>query len=135
MLVKPPIIDKNITKLKKIDNNITPNETIVTTDTTPYKNRQYKKFIKLIKENKFTNAVITAKILGVNRITIMRWLQTPMIQNALSNELDDRINAIKDSPDWKAHAYLIDKISDDKSDTTPQNIITNIQFILDDKTG
>jgi hypothetical protein len=148
MLINPPIL-KPIKIDNKIDNNnnnqlINGNNTSITADniqtidkpaiTKVMKKKQYRQFYKMVKQGKFTTALLSARILNVDRHTIAKWLETPKIKEAMERELQFNVDQIRANKDWKANAYLIDKISPDKENqTNNQNIITNIQFILDDK--
>lgn len=76
--------------------------------------RQYKAFIRIVKEGKFTSAVVSARVLGVSRQTIADWLQTPKVINAMDEEVESYISKIKQAKDWKASAYLLDKLDYDK---------------------
>lgn len=76
-----------------------------------YKKKEYRRFIKLIKEGKYTTAIMTAKILGVTRQTISVWLQTPRAIQAMNEEVNQYVAKIKSSNDWKASAYLLDRIT------------------------
>ncbi|OGK19008.1 hypothetical protein A3D80_03520 [Candidatus Roizmanbacteria bacterium RIFCSPHIGHO2_02_FULL_40_13b] len=76
--------------------------------------REYKAFTSLVKDGKFTTAMISARILGVSRATIAEWLKTPRIQQAMDEEVDNYISKIKEVKDWKASAYLLDKLDNDK---------------------
>lgn len=79
-----------------------------------YKKKQYRQFLKLIKDNKFTTAMLTSKILGVDRSTVTSWLQTPKAIKELNNTIDSYVSDIAKAKDWKAKAYLIDKVEGTK---------------------
>jgi hypothetical protein len=74
------------------------------------KKRQYNAFIKLIKQGKYTTGVLTARILGVDNHTISKWLNTSKVKLLMNNTYNKYINDIEQSKDWKAKAYLIDKL-------------------------
>lgn len=87
-----------IPKIDYLNNNITKNK------------KEYRAFIRLLKANKMTTGVLASQIIGVSRQTISKWLQTPLALKVLSDTLNNRIKVIEKSKDWKAHAYLIDKL-------------------------
>ena len=74
------------------------------------------KFKRMILKGNFTSARLTAKILGVDKRTIEQWLHLPVIQSALASEINNFTSKIGKSKDWKAQAYLLDKIIDDDKD-------------------
>lgn len=76
------------------------------------KKREYKAFMKLIKQGKYTSAQITSKVLGVDRSTILEWLHTPKVLEVMNNEINEYVGKISSSKDWKAQAYLLDKVID-----------------------
>ena len=76
------------------------------------KKRQYKAFMKLIKEKKYTTALLTSRHLGVDRSTIQAWLDTKVVRAVMESEYNDYIDKIQVSKDWKAQAYLLDKLED-----------------------
>lgn len=78
--------------------------------------RQFKDFYKLAKSHKVTTAVLMAKSIGVTRQTIAKWMEHKLIRKEMSEAIDSSLSLIKSSKDWKAHAYIIDKItaSEDK---------------------
>lgn len=82
--------------------------------------RIYKKFLKLIKGKRALNGVILADILGITRQTVYKWLDTPSAVEVLENNISELTNKIHSSKDWKASAYLLDKLYN-KED------VTNIQ--------
>lgn len=72
--------------------------------------REYRAFIRLIKANKFTSAVFSARLLGVNQHTIREWLNTPLALRALEETSSQYIKDIEEAKDWKAKAYLLDTL-------------------------
>lgn len=91
------------------------------------KKREYKAFMKLIKQGKYTSAKITSKILGVDKTTILEWLHTPMVVEAMNTEIDSYVSRINVSKDWKAQAYLLDKVIDsDKQGTEHTTTLNNL---------
>lgn len=93
------------------------------------KKRAYKIFLKLIKENKYTSAYATAKILGIQPLTIAKWMQTKQAIEAMNSKVSEYVSKIEASPDWKAQAYLFDKImpNEDKPTTAIQIIMPALQ--------
>ena len=80
------------------------------------KKRQYKAFMKLVKDGKYTSAMISARLLGVTRQTIMSWIATPKVQKIMNEEVDNYVSKIQSSKDWKAQAYLLDKLEGTKEE-------------------
>ena len=77
---------------------------------------KYIKFKRLVKKGSYTSARLMAKILQVDKDTIYKWLMTKPIQEALASEINNFTSKIGKSKDWKAQAYLLDKIIDDDKD-------------------
>lgn len=94
------------------------------------KKREFKIFLRLIKQGKFTSAMITSKILGVNRMTIQSWLSMPRVKEAMNTEVNTYVNKISSSKDWKAQAYLLDKTLEhnDKDNISSVNLTNLIQI-------
>lgn len=90
--------------------------------------REYKIFIKLIKAGKVATAVSTARTLGVAYNTVRDWLKTPKAIQAAQENIDIYVQTIERSKDWKAAAYLLDKITGD-SEKTPTGSTQNITII------
>lgn len=80
------------------------------------KKKQYRAFNRLVKEGKYTSAVMSAKILGVDKNTIMSWLKTPKIIKAMEHDVNNYVSKIQSSKDWKAQAYLLDKLEGNKEE-------------------
>lgn len=107
----------------KIESPLSNNELIIR------KKKQYRQFIKLIKEGKFTTAMLTSKLLGVQRNTIMEWLETPKVKAVMNEEVNTFVSKISTSKDWKAQAYLLDKLDDkDSTKDTPITLNNLIQI-------
>jgi len=125
-LIRNDIIENNDHKVIKqnasiLSNNENPKDLIIRNK------KAYKRFIKLVKTGKFTTAMLSAKLIGVQRNTIMEWLKTKAVMAVMNEEINTYISKISGSKDWKAQAYLLDKTlgDDDKEkDTTVQ--LTNL---------
>ena len=80
----------------------------------------FQKFKRLIKKGSYTSARLAAKALGVDRRTILDWENRPEILNLLQQDVHEFTSKIRKNKDWKAQAYLLDKITDteDKEDKT-----------------
>ena len=76
--------------------------------------RQYRQFLKLIKANKVTTAVFTARILNVDEHTISSWFKTPTAIKLLEDTSNKYISRIENANDWKAQAYLLDTLKGNK---------------------
>ena len=96
---------------KLIKSNIEDNKIVVK------KKRIYRHFLKLIKQNKVYTSVLLADILGINRATVSDWFGTSQAQEILSKNINESVSKIKSSKDWKAAAYLIDKVTPKQPDT------------------
>lgn len=90
------------------------------------KKREYKAFMKLIKQGKYTSAYMTSKLLGVDKNTILQWLHTPKVLEVMNNEIDSYVSRINVSKDWKAQAYLLDKLEGTDSTKDTQVSINNL---------
>jgi hypothetical protein len=122
-----PLKPKNITESSKIMSAISPNSNEIIDTGKPLaflrKKREYRQFLKLIKSKKTIPATILAQTLGVNIITIREWLNTPRALEVLASDINYHLNYISKSKDWKAHAWVIDRIS--PQDKTTTNIQVN----------
>jgi hypothetical protein len=140
MLVKPPILtqppkidetpkeNKNISLISNgiIENNgheVTRmerpllNQNDTSKDIFIRKKRQYRMFIKLVREGKYTSARLVSKALGVDNNTVLSWLNTKRVQACMDKEISNYVSRIAGSKDWKAQAYLLDKaIGQDKEE-------------------
>ena len=93
--------------------------------------RVYKQFLKELKGKRAINGVIMADILGVSRQTIYKWLTTPKAVSILQDNITNITNKIIDDPDWKASAYILDKLYDNskeeqKKGDLKQMIVINV---------
>lgn len=105
--------------LSQNDHKIGQNRTLPTV----YKTRQYGLLKKMIKEGKFTSVRMTARAIGVRPETIQSWLSSPSIMKLVAEEMNSYVSDIKQSKDWKAKAYLIDRlIEHNKKDEESSNL-------------
>lgn len=95
------------------------------------KKREYRIFIKMIKAGKISKAIATAKMIGVSYNTVREWLKTPAAIRASEDSIDKYIQIIESSKDWKAAAYLLDKITGD-SEKVPAGPTQNVLIINKD---
>ena len=113
------LMGKSLTKAKESvsnGNELTTNKLDNNLPQRINKTKEYKTFIKLIKKDKFTTAMYTAKLLGVTRQTIATWLRTPSVIKAMNSTIEEYIEDIEQSKDWKAKAYLMDKLEGNKEE-------------------
>lgn len=90
----------------------------------------YQKFKRLIKRGSYTSARMTAKILGVDKRTILEWENRKEIQELLRMDVEHFVSRIKKAKDWKASAYLLDKIEDkDNNINTTVNILEGLTIV------
>jgi len=76
------------------------------------KKRQYRTFIRMVKEGKYISARITAEVLGVDPQTIKEWNNTKKAQEAIAFAVDyhiERMRKVGDR-DWKMHDKMIDRL-------------------------
>lgn len=82
----------------------------------------YNAFLKALKRNNFTTGYMLSKALGVDPQTINLWCRTPKAIKIMQEDIDKYVNKISSAKDWKASAYLLDKITntgeEDKSHAT-----------------
>lgn len=71
---------------------------------------KYIKFKRTVEKNGYTSARLMAQSIGVHKDTISKWLRTPAIQLAMAQTINSYVSDIQSSKDWKAKAYLLDKI-------------------------
>jgi len=88
--------------------------------------KQYRDFMKLIKANKFVTAIQSARIIGVDQRTISEWLETPKALKLMNETSDKYIKDIEQNKDWKAKAYLLDKIEGTTKDKEAAINLTNL---------
>lgn len=87
---------------------------------------KYKKLLKILKEGKYISARITAKALGIGKDTLLEYLKTPKAQQIAINEINESVQVMKKSEDWRSHDRLIQYAigSDDKQgQSTGNNIL------------
>jgi len=100
--------EQNPTEITRLEsNNIQQEEKIIIRD-----KRAYRAFIRLVKQGKYTSATIAARLTGVSRQTIARWLESKKVQEAMQSEVNQYVSDIKASKQWQAKAYLLDKLED-----------------------
>lgn len=111
---KPLNIDNNINK--SLENQNKTDEITSPQVNVNYirQKRIYKRFLKLIKGKNVVNGVIMADILGITRQTVYSWLDTPKAIQILQDNINTLTSKIQDNKDWKASAYLLDKLYDNK---------------------
>jgi len=80
--------------------------------------KAYKTFLRLVRDNKFTTAIVASEITGVTRQTISKWLETPLVRQVMNNTINRYVDKIAQARDWKASAYLIDKLQGKEGNTT-----------------
>lgn len=93
------------------------------------KKRQYRAFIKMVKQGKVTSALVAARILGVSHLTIREWLQTKKVMEAMENDVASYVEKIQVSKDWKAQAYLLDKLQGSKEEEEKQQDLKQLIVI------
>lgn len=72
---------------------------------------EYNAFLRALKKNDFTTAYMMAKALRVSPETIAQWLRTPKAVKIMQTDIQFYVEKIKASKDWKASAYLLDKVT------------------------
>lgn len=84
---------------------------------------QYNAFLKALKRQDFTTAYMMAKALNVSQQTISLWLRTPKAIKIMQQDINYYIQKIRAAKDWKAQAYLLDKITSGNDDNKPSSMI------------
>lgn len=130
--LKEVVTEGEVINSGEISASTAPSQSSIMNNDTPEiqirKKAQYRSFMKLIKEKKYTTAVMTSKILGVERNTLTSWLQTKKVRELMQSTYNGYIDDISTSKDWKAKAYLLDKLEDkDAIKDTAVNINNLIQ--------
>lgn len=87
------------------------------------------KFKRMIKKGGFISARLTAKALGVDKRTIEKWLQLPAVQRELASSISLYTKNIQKSKDWKAHAYLLEKVTGLDEEKSPTNDLKQLIVI------
>lgn len=86
----------------------------------------FNKFVKLVKKGGYTSARLIAKSLGVHKDTILEWSNTSKVKEALGTDIATYVLNIKRNKDWKASAYLLDKVLDQDKGTEQTINLTNL---------
>ena len=129
ILVNATPLKENITEVTKtVTNQLQTNDKSneITNQDNIHNKRVYKKFLKQIKGKRAINGVILADILGVARQTIYKWLDTPSAMEILQQNINEYTTKIGNSKDWKASAYLLDKLYNNKDKEAQQINLTNL---------
>ncbi len=128
----PQEIEKNIEKVENNSQLVNENSNNIINQTPLViirKKKEYKRFIKLVKEGKYTTAIISARLLQVDKTTILQWLKTPLVIKAMDYEVNNYVEKIQSSKDWKAHAYLLDKLEANKEEESKQKDLQQLIVI------
>jgi hypothetical protein len=91
-----------------------------------YKRHAYGLFKKMIRSGRYTSVRMSARVVGVRPETIQSWLKSPIIQKILVEDIDSHIQAIERSKDWRAHAYLLEQLTDQVKNGVKNNTIITI---------
>lgn len=120
---------KTTTKTNELSVEAITKDTIISNQKPPSYIRKkllYNKFVKLVKKGGYTSSRLIAKSLGVHKDTIMEWSNTSKVKEALSEDVASYVKNIKVNRDWKAQAYLLDKITEDDDKTEQVINLTNL---------
>lgn len=90
------------------------------------KKAQYRAFMKLIKDKKYTSAILSSRAIGVDKNTITLWLQTKAVRDLMQSTYSQYIDKIAESKQWQAQAYLLDKLEDKDNTTNTQVTLNNL---------
>jgi hypothetical protein len=85
------------------------------------KRKEYARFKQLIRQGRYTTGVLASKACGVSRETITTWLNTKEVHDLFIQTADLYVSRIEVSKDWKAQAYLLDKITGIEASNNPNN--------------
>lgn len=96
------------------------------------KKQEYNRFRAMARAGKVTNAVVTAKALGVKPDTIRAWMKTPAIRKAMQESSQQYISTIEQSKDWKAHQYLLERLLVEQDSTAHQGVTNQILIVNKD---
>lgn len=113
-----------ITEKKQADNTVDHTEVEVYNPSHIKKKIAYNAFLKALKRNNFTTGYMLSKALGVDPQTINLWCRTPKAIKIMQEDIDKYVDKISSAKDWKASAYLLDKITN--ADQEDKNHATNL---------
>ena len=99
-----------IIKTDKTDNNIFENIKVYK-PTHIKKKIEYNAVLRALKKKDFTTAYMLAKTLRVSPEQVNKWLRTPKAIKIMQEDVNYYVTKIKKSKDWKASAYLLDKVT------------------------
>lgn len=106
-----------------------------------YKKWEFKQFLELIKGNDIVEAVLYAKLIGIDNRTLEKWYQQPEMKVALLGALRVIASEMRESggKDWKMWRELLKLLGikdENKLDITSDGEKLNValvEFIGDDK--
>jgi hypothetical protein len=89
---------------------------------------QYNAFIRALKKKDFTTAYMLAKALRVSPDTINLWSKTPKAIKIMQEDINYYVSRIKTARDWKASAYLLDKITNAEDKDNPTSLLIGLSI-------
>ena len=69
---------------------------------------EYSQFLEFVKKRKVSRAVVYAKSLGIDRKTLVHWMNQPELRNAMAEAIDEIIDGMKKAGanDWRMYSEL-----------------------------
>lgn len=73
-----------------------------------YKKWEYNNFLDYIKQRKISRAILYAKALGIDRRTLLKWVQQPELNKAITEALDEIVDNMQRAgkDDWRMYKEL-----------------------------
>jgi len=94
---------------------------------------KYNQLLRMIKRGAFVSARLTAKALGIDFRTVLKWIKTKKAQEIAAESIERYIEAIERTgkKDWKAYDRLLQyAIGEDNNQSSATN---NILIVNNDK--
>jgi hypothetical protein len=116
--------------------NVT-NETVsnenIAPPTTPYNSMEFEEFLKAIGHGNIKNWSVLAEALGVSRLTLLRWRNHPLAQNALNTAISEAMANMQTvgKDDWRMHREVMKIMGVKDKSTLEHEIGESVTEVLD----
>jgi hypothetical protein len=84
--------------------------------------------LRALKKKDFTTAYMLSKALKVSPEQMTKWLRTPKAIKIMQEDVGFYVEKIKKSKDWKASAYLLDKITGSNEDNKSTAVLVGLNI-------
>lgn len=99
----------------------------------PYNEMEFEEFLKAIGHGNIKNWSILAETLGVSRITLLRWKNHPLAQNALNTAVSEAMAAMQTvgKDDWRMHREVMKILGVKDKSTLEHEVGESVTEVLD----